>query len=94
MQFALFLWVLLRSTRAGRPQPAIADIAGEIDQLIPRVQLPRALLEIGTQEIQRIAEMKVDQLERELAELFNAQNKGRERTEIPATYLKVTVTKP
>jgi len=52
------------------------------------------LLEIGTQEIQRIAELKVDQLERELAELFNAQNKGGERTEIPATYLKVTVTKP
>ena len=29
----------------------------------------------------------------ELATLFNAQNRGGDRTEIPATYLKVTVTK-
>jgi len=36
---------------------------------------------------------RADQLERELAELFNAQNKGGERTEIPATYLKISVTK-
>lgn len=34
-------------------------------------------------------------LERELTELFEAQNKGgTDRTEIPATFLKVTVTKP
>ena len=36
---------------------------------------------------------RADQLERELTELFNARNKGGERTEIPATYLKVTVIK-
>ena len=35
------------------------------------------------------------QLEAELTELFKAQNQaGPDRTEIPATYLKVTVTKP
>ncbi len=34
-------------------------------------------------------------LERELTQLFESQNRGgSERTEIPATYLKVTVTKP
>jgi SAM-dependent methyltransferase len=34
-------------------------------------------------------------LERELTELFESQNRGgSERTEIPATFLKVTVTKP
>ena len=33
------------------------------------------------------------ELEQELAELFNAQNRGGDRTEIPATYLKVTVEK-
>ena len=33
------------------------------------------------------------QLATELTELFNAQNKGGERTEIPATFLKVTVRK-
>ena len=34
-----------------------------------------------------------EQLAAELTELFNAQNKGGERTEIPATFLKVTVRK-
>jgi len=34
-----------------------------------------------------------DQLATELRELFNAQNKGGERTEVPATFLKVTVRK-
>ena len=34
-----------------------------------------------------------DQLATELTELFNAQNKGGDRTEIPATFLKVTVRK-
>ena len=33
------------------------------------------------------------ELEQELAELFNTQNRGGDRTEIPATYLKVTVEK-
>lgn len=36
---------------------------------------------------------KSEQLERELIDLFVAQNKGVERTEIPATFLKVTATK-
>ena len=35
-----------------------------------------------------------DWLQKELTDLFVAQNQGRERTEIPATFLKVTVTKP
>ena len=34
-----------------------------------------------------------DDLAAELSTLFNAQNRGGERTEIPATFLKVTVTK-
>jgi len=34
-----------------------------------------------------------DQLAAELTDLFNAQNKGGERTEVPATFLKVTVRK-
>jgi SAM-dependent methyltransferase len=34
-----------------------------------------------------------EQLAAELTELFNAQNKGGERTEVPATFLKVTVRK-
>jgi ubiquinone/menaquinone biosynthesis C-methylase UbiE len=33
------------------------------------------------------------QLERELTQLFNAENRGGEDTDIPATFLKVTVTK-
>ncbi|GAA4758026.1 hypothetical protein GCM10023264_27780 [Sphingomonas daechungensis] len=36
---------------------------------------------------------KSEQLERELIDLFVAQNKGFERTEIPAIFLKVTATK-
>jgi SAM-dependent methyltransferase len=36
---------------------------------------------------------RADELANELTALFNAQNRGGERTEIPATYLKVTVTK-
>ena len=34
-----------------------------------------------------------EQLATELTELFNAQNKGGDRTEVPATFLKVTVRK-
>jgi hypothetical protein len=34
-----------------------------------------------------------DQLERELGELFDSQNRGGDRTDIRATYLKVTATK-
>ena len=34
-----------------------------------------------------------DQLAAELTDLFNAQNKGGDRTEVPATFLKVTVRK-
>jgi SAM-dependent methyltransferase len=34
-----------------------------------------------------------DQLATELTDLFNAQNKGGDRTEVPATFLKVTVRK-
>jgi SAM-dependent methyltransferase len=38
---------------------------------------------------------RADQLETELAQLFNQHNRaGADRTEIPATFLKVTVTKP
>jgi SAM-dependent methyltransferase len=37
---------------------------------------------------------KASQLEQELTALLNAQNRGGRNTEIPATYLKVTVTKP
>lgn len=33
------------------------------------------------------------ELQKELATLFNAQNRGGDRTEIPATYLKVSVTR-
>ncbi len=36
---------------------------------------------------------KAEQLAEELSNLFVAQNKGGDRTEIPATFLKVTVTK-
>ena len=36
---------------------------------------------------------KAEQLAKELSNLFVAQNKGGDRTEIPATFLKVTVTK-
>ena len=36
---------------------------------------------------------KAEQLERELTDLFESQNRGDERTEIPATFLKVTVVK-
>jgi SAM-dependent methyltransferase len=36
---------------------------------------------------------RAEELETELTELFVAQNRGGERTEIPATYLKVTVNK-
>ena len=36
---------------------------------------------------------KADELARELEDLFRSQNRGVETTEIPATYLKVTVTK-
>jgi len=36
---------------------------------------------------------KTDELARELADLFRSQNRGGESTEIPATFLKVTVTK-
>ena len=36
---------------------------------------------------------RADELEKELTDLFIAQNRGGERTEIPATYLKVTVNK-
>ena len=36
---------------------------------------------------------KADQLHRELAELVNAQNRGGTHTSIPATFLKVSVTK-
>ena len=36
---------------------------------------------------------KAAELERELTSLFEAQNRGGEHTEVPATYLKVTVTK-
>jgi hypothetical protein len=36
---------------------------------------------------------RAEELEKELTELFTAQNRGGERTEIPATYLKVTVNK-
>ena len=35
-----------------------------------------------------------NQLEDELTGLFESQNRGGQATEIPATYLKVTVTKP
>ena len=34
-----------------------------------------------------------EQLQKELSDLFNAQNRGGERTEIPATFLKVTMNK-
>jgi SAM-dependent methyltransferase len=37
---------------------------------------------------------RVLELARELSALFKAQNRGGERTEIPATFLKVTVTRP
>ncbi len=38
---------------------------------------------------------KAEQLEAELTQLFEEHNRaGAERTEIPATFLKVTVTKP
>ena len=38
---------------------------------------------------------RADQLEAELSQLFDQYNlAGADRTEIPATYLKVTVTKP
>jgi SAM-dependent methyltransferase len=36
---------------------------------------------------------RADQLEKELTILFETQNRGGDRTEIPATYLKVTVNK-
>jgi SAM-dependent methyltransferase len=36
---------------------------------------------------------KAEQLAKELSNLFASQNKGGDRTEIPATFLKVTVTK-
>ena len=38
-------------------------------------------------------EGREEQLQGELTELFESQNQGDERTEIPATFLKVTVTK-
>jgi len=37
---------------------------------------------------------EADRLGQELAALFNAHNRGGDRTEIPATFLKVTVDKP
>jgi hypothetical protein len=36
---------------------------------------------------------RAGELQRELTALFDAQNRGRDRTEIPATYLKVSVTR-
>jgi hypothetical protein len=36
---------------------------------------------------------RAEELEAELTVLFALQNRGGERTEIPATYLKVTVNK-
>ena len=36
---------------------------------------------------------RADTLQRELLDLFNAQNQGGDRTAIPATFLKVTATK-
>jgi ubiquinone/menaquinone biosynthesis C-methylase UbiE len=37
---------------------------------------------------------RATELQKELEELFNSQNKGQDRTSIPATFLRVTVNKP
>ena len=37
---------------------------------------------------------EADRLQGELAALFEAHNRGGDRTDIPATFLKVTVDKP
>jgi hypothetical protein len=34
---------------------------------------------------------KADELQKQLEELFNSQNKGQNATSIPATFLRVTV---